>query len=392
MTNARYAAVWTQLDETIQAALGDVFPAAALAIYQHGNMVAHSACGWVTPDEIATETGTMFDLASLTKLFTVTAFLSLASEGKVMLDTPLVDVIPEFAAQNPRPIDGGFDPQTKERLPTPPDKAGQTVDATQVTFRHLLTHTAGLAPWLPVYSAAGEPPLPPLKPDPTPRRERWWRGLSHICAAPFVDEVGRTLRYSDVGMLLLGEAVTRLHGEPLENAIYSRITEPLNLNALDFRPLKQGCERSQIAPTEYDADWRKRRVWGEVHDRNACGVGGVAGHAGLFGDVQSVAAFGQAWLMRDSRLNITPELMGAAVSEQFAGGNIRYGYGWRLNATGDPLSANAYGHTGFTGTSLWVDPERALVVALLTNRVYMGRSPAIHDFRRRIHDIIAAGV
>jgi CubicO group peptidase (beta-lactamase class C family) len=127
--------------------------------------------------------------------------------------------------------------------------------------------------------------------------------------------------------------------------------------------------------------------------------GGRRGRArGLFGTARDVAAFGQAWLEADPRLKIAPDLMGAAVQEHEATGGMRRGLGWMIRAredssAGDLLSADSYGHTGFTGTSLWIDPARALVVACLTNRVYPGREKiGIHAFRRALHDAIVREV
>ncbi|NDJ60188.1 MAG: beta-lactamase family protein, partial [Chloroflexi bacterium] len=144
-----------------------------------------------------------------------------------------------------------------------------------------------------------------------------------------------------------------------------------------------------------DPLWRGRRVWGEVHDENANGVGGVAGHAGLFASTRDIARFGQAWLTGDPRLGIEVALHEAATTQQAATGPELRGLGWMLkspenSSAGDTFSPTAYGHTGFTGTSLWIDPERHLVVACLTNFVYGGRGrPGLHEFRREIHDLFA---
>ena len=137
---------------------------------------------------------------------------------------------------------------------------------------------------------------------------------------------------------------------------------------------------------------RGRRCWGEVHDENACGVGGVAGHAGLFGTARDVAAFGQVWL--ESDLNIAPDLLHSAVQEHEATAGMRRGLGWMLKArddasAGDRFSADSYGYTRFTGTSLWVDPVRRLVVACLTKPGVSGpREDRDQCVRRAIHDAI----
>ena len=272
---------------------------------------------------------------------------------------------------------------------------GQSADPALVTFRHLLTHTSGLAPWRDVYAAAGAPPTLPQQPDPSPRETRWQKALTALYNYPFVGQPGDSVRYSDLGLLLLGEAVARLHGAPLDVAVRERVLLPLGLESLTYNPVRNGMPHLSIAPTEYDAAWRKRRCWGEVHDENACGVGGVAGHAGLFGAVMDVVHFGQAWLNHDARLHIAPELMQTATQEQAVSDDERRGLGWLLpsyadSSAGDVLSRSSYGHTGFTGTSLWIDPARQLVIACWTNRVYPGRErPGIHAFRRALHDVIA---
>jgi CubicO group peptidase (beta-lactamase class C family) len=391
------------LEHVIHAHLGDTFPALVLTVVHEGAVRLNAAWGWIDPDrqENPVRPDTLFDLASVSKLFTASAFLALVSAGRVGLDDPLVRVIPEFGASGPRPLDGGQDPHSKRQLPTPESARGQMADPARVTFYHLLTHTAGVAPWRDVFNAAGPAPAPPTQVDPVPRAERWARALRALCEYPFVGQPGdRVVRYSDLGLMLLGEAASRLHGTPgaLDAVLQARVFDPLALDSLMYNPLQHGRDRNTIVPTEDDPGWRVRRCWGEVHDENACGVGGVAGHAGLFATARDVAAFGQAWLESDPRLVITPDLMRNATQEHEETGGMRRGLGWLIKAhddasAGDRFSPDSYGHTGFTGTSLWIDPERALVVACLTNRVYPGREKiGIHAFRRAIHDAIVQAV
>ncbi len=390
----------TERERVIAAHLGVTFPALAITVVHEGRVRLNAAWGWIDPEtrQYPAQPDTLFDLASLSKLFTATAFLGLASEGLIDVRDTLVRVVPEFGASGPRPLDGGQDPHTKAHLPTPDAVRGQTADPDRVTFYQLLTHTAGVAPWRDVYNAAGPAPPPPDRPDPVGRPTRWARALEALCNYPFVGQPGDgVVRYSDLGIMLLGEAVSRLHGTPgrLDIAIRERVLAPLGLETLVYNPVQQGRAHTMIAPTEDDPEWRGRRCWGEVHDENACGVGGVAGHAGLFGTARDVAAFGQAWLERDPRLGVNATLIAPATSEQERTDMMRRGLGWMLKAphdasAGDRFSPNSYGHTGFTGTSLWVDPQRRLVVAVLTNRVYPGRDkPGIHAFRCAVHDVIA---
>ncbi|MDX2141299.1 MAG: serine hydrolase domain-containing protein [Chloroflexota bacterium] len=372
----------------VQAHLGDTFPACALTVVHQGTPIVDAAWGWIDPDtqDIPVTIATYFDLASITKLFTTLAFLTLVRDGKVRVDDALVGVVPEFSTLNPRAIDGGQDPHSKQHLPTPPDRAGQTVDPTRVTFRHLLTHTSGLPPWRDVYNVAGE----------GTRADRWSRSLSALVRYPFVAPPDGIVRYSDIGLLLLGEAVARLHGAgDLETAIAARVLSTLVPHHIVYNPMQHGIPRERIAPTEDDPTWRKRRVWGEVHDENACGVGGVAGHAGLFATAQAVAAFGAACLDMSAHFGLSPALSQEVLSLQAESDGQRRGLGFALKAAqdssaGDHMSMRTFGHTGFTGTSLWIDPETRLVVALLTNSVYPGRTHGgTHEFRRAIHNAVA---
>lgn len=386
----------TRLDEIITSRLDTVAPAVTLMAILRGEVILHHAWGWVDPDtqKIPVTTDTLFDLASVAKLFTVTAFFQQMSVGKVTLDTPLVEIIPEFGVLNPRPMDGGQDPHSKEVLPIPDMVKGKSVDPAQVTFFHLLTHTSGLPAWRDVFNATGPAPMPPTERDPITQGERWLRGLSAIYNYAFVARPDEKVIYSDIGLMLLGEAVTRLTQRPLDTAIQEHVTAPLGLSSLTFNPLQNSVIRENIAPTEDDPKWRKRRCWGEVHDENACGVGGVAGHAGLFANVRDVAAFGQAWLSHDPRLKVDPDLMAEAVREQAETEGNRKGLGWMIKAAegssaGEYMDISTYGHTGFTGTSLFIDPTKQLVVALLTNSVYPGReAPGKFELRRDVHNLI----
>lgn len=390
--------IQSKFDNLLDKHLPDTFPALSICVIYRGDMVLNHAWGWIDPQEkqIPITISTLFDLASVTKLFVETAFLTLINDGKVSLDTPLVEVIPEFGKINPRPIAGGQDPHTREPLPIDEQFAGQSVDPTQLTFQHLLTHTSGLPAWRDVFNRASDTPPAPPQPDQYIDAQRWQKALNAMTDYPFVGTIGDTVRYSDIGIMLLGESVSRLHGKRLDQAVYKRICQPLGLASVTYNPVQTGISKNHIAPTEYDTLWRNRRAWGEVHDENACGVGGIAGHAGLFAKAEDVARFGQAWLSKDVRLNLSDDLRQLA-TQQHASGQFRLGLGWMLKAAdgssaGDLFSMSSYGHTGFTGTSMWIDPEQDIVGVILTNRVYHGRNPdGIHQFRRAVHDLIVEG-
>lgn len=373
-----------QLTPVIAPAVGVVAPAVSLAVKRYNETIFAGVWGEAT-------NGTLFDIASLTKLFTATVVLSLLEREGLRLETPLVDLVPGFGAISPRPIAGGQNPHTRERLSVNPALDGETVNPADVTLWHLLTHTSGLPPWRDVYGFAA--PDAPLS-----REERWRHGMARIMAYSFVDRVGANVHYSDIGYMLLGEVASRLYGAPLDKVIQEQVLAPLLINeVVMFNPLTHGFPLEKIAATQYDETWRGRRVHGEVHDENAYGLGGVSGHAGLFGTALGVAEFGHTWCCNAlSRVpGVSQTLRDRAVSEQVnIEGTTRRSLGWELytpgSSAGSRLSNDAFGHTGFTGTSLWVDPSSSLTVALLTNRVYYGRHhEGIHEFRRAVHDHIA---
>ena len=381
-----------RIEEAIRAAVPSVAPALAVSVWQSGAPWFEAYAGWLDPGSEQRRVGfeTLFDLASVSKLFTATAFMRLAGQFKVELDDPVTKVIPEFGRSGPRGVDGGQDPLSRKTLPTPSDRVDWMVDPGAVTFQQLLTHTSGLAPWRSVFRETGRPPPPPDGPDPATPEDRLAPALSAICGYPFVARPGVELHYSDLGFMLLGVAVARRFGQPLPTAMQALIRDRLGIDSLTYAPLRAGRARDRIAPTSLDDDWRHRRCWGEVEDENAAGLGGVAGHAGLFATVHDVARFGVAWLRADPRMRLGTFLK-TAVTDQSGIGAAR-GLGWQVQLTEylAPFGERAYGHTGFTGTSLIVDPDRDLVVALLTNRVYAGRTNGgIEDLRLEIHRVVA---
>ncbi len=392
----------TAVDAVVQAHLERTFPACSICVIQHGERLLERAWGWLDPEvqTLPAQPGTLFDFASLTKLFTTTALLGLLGTHGLTIETPLADILPEFTVINPRSIDGGQDPHSKQHLPTPEDRMGHTVDARTVTMRHLLTHTSGLPPWRDVYNAAGPAPSPPDEPESVPREVRWTNALTALVQYPSVAKPDGVVRYSDIGLMLLGEAVARLHGSgDLEPAVQAQVLNALVTRLICFNPVRNGhFSHAETAPTEDDPVWRKRRVWGEVHDENACGVGGVAGHAGLFGTAGALAEFGARWLVEPEPFGVPAPLREAAIREQAVTDGTRRGLGFALKASedsmaGDRLGPRSFGHSGFTGTTLWIDPDAELVIATLTNSVYFGRHSAAyaqtHGFRRALHDVIA---
>lgn len=384
-----------ELDALIAASLGRVFPAAQVALRVRGELVYDRAFGQLDPEagpEPAT-VDTCFDLASVSKLLCVAAFMSLVDEGRVTVDTPVRAVLDAFTGM--RPIAPYPDPLNPGGFIDVAPGDGPTVDAGAVTFRNLLAHNSGLPAWLPFWRLTLRNPEPVEKAD-----KRLWRVIDdpvelgarrvemrrQALGAAFAYPTGSRVVYSDVGLILLGFAVEALTGQPLDAVVAERVCEPLGLG-VRYGPLPpEAC-----APTEFYAHMGGR-MRGAVHDENCFALGGLSGHAGLFGNARDVSAFGEALRQALAGAVPRPFLSGEAVAEmvrlQAEDDGIRRGLGFALwsplaRAASHPLSRGAFGHLGFTGTALWVDPGRALSAACLTNHVYYGRggSDALTDFR-----------
>ncbi|GIH25005.1 hypothetical protein Aph01nite_33150 [Acrocarpospora phusangensis] len=335
------------LDDLLGAAVPGVASAAVAMVAVDGVTVAAVAAGelvrytdaaeTLAPERPAAGLDTVFDLASVTKLFTTVVVLSLAEDRRLGLDDPVATWLPAHYADRPA-----------------------------VTVRHLLTHTAGLPPGRRVGTAP-------------PGRARW----DLILSTPSSTPAGIAYTYSDVGMITLGRVAEIAGGAPLDVLVRDRVTGPLGLADTMYRPGPGLLPR--IAATEYKAG-RGGCVRGEVHDETAYALGGVAGHAGLFGTAADLLRFGE--MLRTGGAGVLPA---RAVAEMMRdqgviGAEFRQGLGVRI---GDPALSgplpDARGHTGFTGTSLLVDPGRGLTVVLLTNNVhpYRGRA-GIRDLRNAV--------
>jgi CubicO group peptidase (beta-lactamase class C family) len=344
----------------------------AVALVAHrGVVVLHRAAGWACrePQPVPMTAEVIFDLASLTKVVaTLPSVLCLVARGELELDRPVGQVLPEF---------------------------GHDGWKTAVTIRRLLSHTSGLPAWLPLYLDARGP-------------DEYVAAIARLePAAP----PGQQAIYSDLNFILLGEVVKRISGQDVAGFAASEIFTPLGMRDTLFRP--PPALRLRIAATERGNGsemgqageraasfpyWRHELIWGEVHDGNAFyGLGGVAGHAGLFSTATDLARYGQMWLQRGSwrGTQVLPARLLAEATRPQAPGR---GLGWLL-AGPEPrpetfpargLSPSAYGHTGFTGTSLWIDPELELVVILLTNRVHPEVRDEIATIRPAFHERVAA--
>ncbi len=337
----------------LENATGRVFTGAALHVRVNGAVVEERATGVLTPGGAAVTVETPFDLASITKVFSGSALLALFDRRKLALDDPVVSVMPEFAGHDPR--------------------------RTSVTFRHLLAHASGL------------PAHVNFRDEVSGRAV-----IARVCATPLQNAPGSTVVYSDLGFMLVGAIVERLAGRPLAEAIDELVIAPLGATDIGFNP--PGPAREHIVCTERDS-WRGRLLQGEVHDENCWSMGGISGHAGLFAPAAAVADLGDAYrevgVGRGGRM-LSRHAALLATREAAASDDERRGLAWALRteqrqSCGTRFGPRSFGHTGYTGTSLWVDPDRALVVALLTNRVYFTREPQpIFELRAAVHDAIVA--
>lgn len=246
----------------------------------------------------------------------------------------------------------------------------QSPSLADVTLRQLLTHTSGLPAWTPLFAWVSE------------RRT----AIANVLQTPLNE---KRYTYSDLGFILLGAVVERVSGQRLDEFAKEHVFEPLELPHLRYGPLGN----VPVAATE-DCGWRGELLEGIVHDENAWVMDGVAGHAGLFGTAQDLACYAQAWLRLDKRLG-REALLREAISAQVEADGAKRGLGWQLSGAGSSVgslaSSSAYGHTGFTGTSLWLDPVQGWFAVLLTNRVHphRRRGQNIHALRRAFHEAIA---
>ena len=345
------------------------FPGGVLAVGHHAE-IAMYPFGRTTYDAKAARvtSDTIYDVASLTKpIVTTTAVMMLVEENSLNLDAPVSRYVPEFAAASNKDPDAFW-------------REG-------VTVRHLLLHSSGLAAHRDFY----------LHLKMSPKRVTSPRNASDILARaiaePFVREPGAQVEYSDLGFILLGAIIERLSGSSLDAFASARIFAPLGMASSFFNPPVR--LRARIAPTEHDRAFRRRIIHGEVHDENAWAMGGVAGHAGLFSTASDVGIFAQ--MMLNGGIYGHRRVVARATIQEFTArqeiGGSAHALGWDVpvapSSSGNHFSLRSFGHLGFTGTSLWIDPDRDLFVVLLTNRVHPTRdNDQIRRVRPALHDAI----
>jgi serine-type D-Ala-D-Ala carboxypeptidase len=354
-----------EIDGLLESAIDDqVMPGAVAFVARRGHIVKEEAYGYSAQytdgdftemdNPIPMSEDTIFDLASISKLFTTTAAMTLYEDGAFQLDDPVAKYIPEFAANG------------KEN----------------VTIEQLMTHTSGFKPWIPLYTIGED------------REDR----LEYVFQYPLQSAPGTDYTYSDLNMITLGALIERLSGMRLDEYVKQEITEPLGMDNTMYNPPAELKER--IAATEYQPWTNRGLVWGEVHDESAWSLDGVAGHAGVFSTAADLAKFAHMYLM-EGRYGGTRILEPATVKlltenriPEFSGDD--HGLGWELQQGWfmDALSeSTTLGHTGYTGTSIVVSPTNQTIAILLTNRVHPTRetvstSPTRRAFARQVADAI----
>jgi CubicO group peptidase (beta-lactamase class C family) len=309
---------------------------------------------------------TRYDLASLTKVMATTpALMLLVAEGKLHLDQPVAELLPAFAEHG----------------------------KSEITVRHLLSHSSGLRPWRAYFADLRERELrrgATLLATPEGRESI----LIRIQRSAPVHDPGEASVYGDLGFIVLGALVEQVSGESLDVFCRRHVYEPLEMADTHFNPVPFTGDRSRYAATE-QCEWREKIVWGEVHDGNAWAMGGVAGHAGLFGTAADVLRFGAEMLAAErgeSRL-FPAELASQFFRRQELTPDSDWALGWDTptpgaSTSGQHFSKRSIGHTGFTGTSLWIDLEQGAVVVLLANRVHLLAKKSRFGLRPLLHDLV----
>jgi CubicO group peptidase (beta-lactamase class C family) len=336
------------------------FPGAALAVAHRGRLLAWYGFGRMTYDDTAQQITreTVFDIASITKaVATTTMAMMLWERGLLNLDAPVSQLLSEFVTLS---------------------SAHQRARREAVTVRMLLAHSSGLPAYEKLFEFTHD------------RKEL----LRAAMTTPLTATPGSRAEYSDIGFILLGEILEHLAGEPLDQFTQRAVFDRLGLSRTWFVPALN--TRSQIPPTENDRIFRKRVIQGEVNDENAWVMGGVSGHAGMFAAAADLATFAECLLQGGAPL-VKPATLALFTRREESPRGTSRALGWDTpsnpSSSGTHFAPTSYGHLGFTGTSLWIDPKRHLSITLLTNRTWPDRSSQhIRQVRPLLHDAIVEAV
>lgn len=343
-----------RIDEVISEGLRHRRMPGCVVLVGRGEKVVHfKAYGYreLTPEKVPMTRDTVFDLASLTKpLATATSVMILVEQGKVGLSDPVAEYIPEFAANGKR----------------------------KITIEQLLTHQGGLIPDNALR-------------DYDDGQDAAWKNMFNL---KLHVEPGTKFVYSDVGFMVLAKVVERVTGMNIRDYSAENIFQPLGMNETGFLPREELRKRAAVTQ-QRDGQWMR----GEVHDPRAYRLGGVAGHAGLFSTASDLALYarmmsrggklGDSRVMRADSIALMTKPIDVSSGKRGLGWDIRTGYSTNR---GDLFSRQAFGHGGFTGTSLWIDPELDLYVIFLSNRVHPDGKGAVNQLAGRIATIAAAAI
>jgi CubicO group peptidase (beta-lactamase class C family) len=332
------------------------FPAAAAAVTHHGKLIASKAEGRFTyePGSQEVTAATIFDLASVSKVVATTSMAMILYErGLLDLEAPVVALAPEFIGSGRSQVD----PRRKE-----------------VTVHMLLAHSSGLPAYEKLFQQASSK-----------------EGLLSLAfATDLTADPGARAEYSDIGFIILGALLERIADEALDRFCQREVFGALGMTHTTFNP--PSAWRSSIPPTSRGDNTRDRVTQGEVQDENAHVMGGVAGHAGVFSSATDLAIFANS-LLNEGRPLIRPETLKLFTGRESSPVGTSRALGWDTpsfpSQSGKHFSAKSFGHLGYTGTSLWIDPERDLAIVMLTNRTWPDSSnQGIKQIRPMFHDSI----
>lgn len=353
-----------------------VFPGGVLLVWHQGQIIHHAAYGHacLIPHPEPASCDTVYDLASLTKpLAAVSAAVLMTADGRIDLDSRLERYVPGL--------------EQKELC--------------QATVRHLLNHAVGLPAWRPFYERIATDGRRLREKPVEERRRALYEAIHH---EPLIEPVGARSLYSDLGFILLGEMLERVSRKDWASLCHEEIFPRFGFEGL-FYMSETGptggvsVSHCVFAATEQD-EWRGRLLRGEVHDEHAAVMGGVSSHAGLFGTARAVLEPCQAWLaaVRGDTSPLPRQWAQQFIRRPHIAPESSWALGWdtpSMGPAGEPsssgrfFSASSFGHLGFTGSSVWIDPERNLIVVLLTNRVHPSRqNNRIRQFRPALHDTV----
>ena len=346
------------IDKLINDAIADSYFPGAVAFVEHqGKTVYHKAFGYasVIPEKHLMDKDMIFDLASLTKIYTSTLLLRLIDEGKLTIESKLHNWFPEL-------YEIGKD----------------------ITIKHMLTHTSGLPEWYPFYTIKSQ-----------------GKFISHLLEVVEGQEIfpGNKVEYSDLNFILIGKLIEEIEGMPLNCVISEKLSKPLDMETLQYNPPIH--IKPDIVATEWGNQvekrmvndrnlqfnhWRENPIWGEVNDGNTYYyLNGISGHAGLFSNVHDVAKLARVYIQSRQLIYGEPFLSAGLVEESYVNHTSEFPEGRGLGWVAGDKDLPGFGHTGFTGTSLWIVPDKDLIMILLTNRLHQQNLININPIRRKFY-------